>query len=140
MSTQLRLFRDKRLRNHVHCAFVFIFSVSLFLKRFSFWWGLFFTRSYQIRMFLKQICLTHRLDPNRYLPLQVRVELGGMVTKLHATLLRLPEIDPHYQMRQIFFFRRELTHPHGIQSAYSKPHRLGRVHLYRFYFLINICR
>ena len=58
-----RLFYSLSLGNRVHCVFIFIFFVYLFFKICLF--GVFCTRSYQVRINFKQIYLTNIRERNR---------------------------------------------------------------------------
>ena len=45
------------------------------------------------QIMFKQIRLTHRLNPNRLLPLQARVGLRVIAMKMYSTILRSPELE-----------------------------------------------
>ena len=39
------------------------------------------------------------MEPEKVLPLWVRVDLGVMAMKVYSTYLRAPELEPHHQMQ-----------------------------------------
>ena len=56
------------------------------------------------------------MEPKQILPLQVRVNLGFMPMKGYYTLLRPPELEPHYQMQFSVILRTPLF---GMESFLS---------------------
>ena len=81
LSTHLRLFYAYRLGNHLHCMFIFTcYFVGCFLQIV-----LLNTNNFETNIW--------PIDGN----LQLRLDLGVIVTKWYLTLPRSPKLEPHQE-------------------------------------------
>ena len=88
MSTYLRIIYAYRLRNRIHCTFIFLFC---FLS-------VFYSQSYQIRIIFKQIN-NQLIGPSHEMLFRIKVDLGIMAKKRYSRHPRSLEKEPHHQMQ-----------------------------------------